>query len=382
MSRKPKIRKDNIIYTFSPKLEKAGQSALFTAFGRQEVERNNEVTRASSTLLVREGSGIYNSAFQVNKLLSREHWLRSDIELLRITGGVQKLAERLRQGGILADDAFEDWSPDFISGFARSGALKRTDKSSFWTTYPLTYRPAVRAALTGKLPFHCTVQHVKGKVKNRNDWLSMSGSWAFIMGANHPDSVGVLAGILAGGREFEQDGQKWVGVHHSEQNRILFESYGIPYLLRPNRLNRYGHLLVSPFWNALLVYEMPAVFRLWFEFKRRNLGMCPLLPWAFLLGVWGYKTKEVPPLIVVPFLVDYMDLYIFHDIGVRKVREQAFKQFGFSRVDPRLRVAWIKRLHILGVKNSDWPVGKIPLDFDSESCNNGSMKGESDDHSN
>lgn len=343
---------------------------LFAMKGKAEEEWREVATRAACLLLVKQGRSSQKSAVLLNAALPCDaRRFRTDHEVWRVTGGYKVLGKRLKAGGVLPAGSLGEWTPDFLSGLRESGGLQKTAHQSYWFTAPLKWRPALRSALEGELPFSC-------RTNPDGDRLSLYGSWAFSLGADNPEGIGVLAGLLAGGRYMRHEGKCWLAVIGHEASTVILESYDIPFIRVKNGVPVDGHLLVSPFWGALLGWEMPGVFRQWFANWKGWKGMCPLLPWAFLRGAWGGKVYDLD-FKAVPFLVERTGLLDRHGIGIGQVREEGFRRLGFSRVDPRLRVAWLKYMKLEGVKLSDFPRGKIPLDFEGVLCHDDVTKGTS-----
>ena len=72
--------------------------------------------------------------------------------------------------------------------------------------------------------------------------------------------------------------------------------------------------------------------------------MCPLLPWAFLRMAGGGdigKDGGGFPKKGLPYLVSRISLYQNYGIKLRDVHERAVRDFGFTRVDKRMRVVWL-----------------------------------------
>lgn len=349
-------------------LQSVGEAALQTVKADKEAKRERAIA-ASCLLLVKRGLGAHSSAAQVNAILTDGQCFRSDHSLWRSTGGLKNIYPRLVAGRILPAGILGEWSPDFIFGLGMSGALRdSTLGPSMWSTSSLVNRPAVEAAFldTSKiLPFHC----IAYKCHNA---LTINGAWALRIGADDPEGIGVVAGMLAGGRRVIHSGTNWIGVTGKGQTAALLTSYGIPFIkIDDGGHHRYGVLLVSPFWGILLAPQMPSPFREWYiqqdttglKGHRKQPGMCPLLPWAFLKGAWGAGIHNRLPVGIVPLLIHRNSLRI-HGIGQPAVREQAFRQFNFTRVDARLRRAWFKWMTYRGITKSDFLEGKVPLDFE------------------
>lgn len=335
------------------------------------MEERREATMAASVLvLVKYGMAKHGSPSAINPLIAKEQWFSTKAELKAVTGGLREVVRRLLAGRILPAGSLGKWSPDFLSGLVQSGAMRKTKRASFWFTSPLKDRPALKAALTsGRLPFRYTVSICgKGPI-GPGEYLALSGSWAFSLGADDPDSVSFLAGVLAGGRRVEHDGSSWLAISGRAENVALLESYGIPFIRLSPKVPKVGFLLVSPFWGALLVFEMPEEWKLWFDrwYVRRGIcpmGMCPLLPWAFMKAAWGVKVSDGFPKLIVPYISSQTGLRTSYGLAINQVREQALVRFGFSRVDVRLRKVWIQRMKILGMTVLDFPRGKVPIDFE------------------
>ena len=348
-------------HAFSVKLEAAGKTALRLVRGHLEDERKEAAMRASCLILVRHGFSAFNSMRLINSILPvhikpfRNKW-----ELFDITGGRDQVIARLQAGGVLSSGALGEWTPDFLNGMVKSGCVCAASGQHRWMVQWLRGRPAFKKALfklRDELPFNFKLS----KSGNRKGFV-LSGAWAFDIGADDPAGIGILAGLLAGGRYVRYEGVSWIALVKRVNIVEILDSFRIPYrdvsFGQPQRV-----LLVSPFWGALLSWEMPKVFREWFMGWDGFKGMCPLLPWAFLRAAWGERICFGFSKGVVPFLVGRKCLIGNHGIGIKQVRERAFRDLGFTGVDTRVRQAWLHWMLKTGVGVGDFPVGKLPLDF-------------------
>lgn len=373
------IKSRKIAQVFNARLEATGTAVLHSVRGEVAVARREAALRAVCLLLVRGGRARCNSPLLVNGLLPEGvKRFRTEHEVWRVTGGLPVAAERLAAGGVLPAGVLGEWSSDFLYGLVMSGAIRKAEGVQSFMVRSLASRPALRAALEGELPFNCRVVKTV-KMGGPAGGLVLTGAWAFRMGADDPEGVGVLAGLLAGGYRLEHGGQSWIALTARPVSLALLDSYGVPYV-RNAGWGVCGRVLVSPFWGALLSYEMPVVFGQWFvgwsSGRLIQRGMCPLLPWAFLRAVWGERCCKGFPRNAVPFLVDRNCLWGSYGIGVGQVRELALRRLGFFRVDPRLRGVWLRRMEREGIMVSDFPVGKVPLDFVGGLCHNEVVKGD------
>jgi hypothetical protein len=350
------------------RLNKVSQSVTQIANG-DVLSYPETVKRIGCLLLVKGGKVACSSAERVNELLPSEYsdrWVRSHFALWKITGGHKVLVKLLVQGNVIPSGALGRWTPDFLSGLVMSGAMKRTKRLHSWFTSSLGERPVLRNLLVGgrgpygSLPFSCSSTEAPAN----GDCLFLSGAWAFSLGADHPGGVGVLAGMIAGGRRVVYKGYSWVGISGRDSNVELLNSYSIPFERAKFGSQSWGTLLVSPFWGALLSVEMPEPLGEWFECweqsRKVRPGMFPLLPWAFLRAAWGTGTCFTLPKGMVPFLIDRNSLREIYGIGMSQVREKSFEKFRFMRVDPRLREVWVRRMVAMGLTCEQFSLYKVP----------------------
>lgn len=336
----------------------------------------DEVRLAAILELVLHGWSSHSSAKAVNMGLPPDRRFHSDALLLKATGGLKGLVRRMSLGHSVPEGVLGDWSPDFLYGLTMSKAILPASKGGtggcFSTTQTLA-RPALRAAFMGALPFHCKAYPCPDRVR-------LTGLWAARLGPDDPKGIGVLAGLLAGGSRVERKDEginrmvSWIGVPASEWNGETLREFGIPHELykekvgwgRAAALNKgygKGRFLISPFWGALLSAEMPEEFRRWFEgWEGRNKGGYRLMTWGFVKLAWGAGSgiqSGFPPG-CIPFLSSLSTM--LHDEGIKckDIRETCFRKYGFSRVDPRVRGAWLKRMKSMGIKASDFPY-KVPV---------------------
>lgn len=352
----------------SIRLDKVSQSIVQVAHG-DELSYPEEVRRIACLLLAKGGMEHCRLASEVNALLPVEYsdrWISSNFALWRITGGYKSLSKLLAKGGVLPPGSLGSWTPDFLSGLAQSGALKKTKMLSRWFTSLMGGRPVLRQLLVGErgpygpLPFSCNAVEAPAN----GDCLALGKAWAISSGADNPGGIGVLAGVLAGGRRVVRGGYSWIAITGRDINVDLLTSYSIPFERAKFGSQSWGTLLVSPFWGALLSVEMPKPLGDWFEnweqSRKVRPGMFPVLPWAFLRAAWGTGTCFTLPKGLVPFLIDRNSLRELYGVGMSQVRAKAFNQFKFVRVDPRLREVWLRRLVVKGLTCDDFPTGKVP----------------------
>lgn len=329
-----------------------------------------EVKMIACILLVTRGKGHYTSAAKINEMLIQRNGVNSRLvrrrdNVFRITGGFNSLLKMLSNGNVLPSGLMGRWTPDFLTGLKMSGAFRSSEQGS-WFISSVLNRPALKEAFLDyeNLPFHCRAKYYP---KSRHE-IALFGCVALEMGADNPSGIGVLAGILCGGRRLVHEGYSWLVLVNREQTAELLKSYGIPYLLKKLGHSKAGQIFVSPFWGALLSSEMPKVFGDWFEnWEQRNSlrpGMYPLLPWVVFRAAWGIcACDNNKPKGMVPFLTDRNTLLEIYGIGQTRVREEGFKRFGFTKFDSRLRSAWLKRLKDRGFTVDSFPRGKSPSGF-------------------
>ncbi len=344
-----------IFHAQSATLKAAGESLLLAVRG-DPTARNEAAIRAACLLLVTKGRPAASTPAEVNRLMPKGEWFRSARELRLATGGERAVIRRLAAGGVIPLPALGKWTPDFWTGLVASGAIWPSNRSQQW--FIKNGHIQLVEALCGDVPF-------KRSWAKTAHGVAFWGLWAAKMGADNPEGVGVLAGMLAGGRRVERAGEVWLGIAWRESNAALLEKHLIPYIVvgKPGR----GTILVSPFWGALLADEMPSVIGEWFRLWSGRKGMCPLLPWGFLAYAWGKTPGKARWM--VPWALDRS---LMADLGIgvepKKVRRLAFERLGMRGVSQGVRAAWLRGLAARGVTVDDFPVGKVPLDFEGHLC--------------
>ena len=343
--------------------ERTGNAIMLAVRG-DPTARNEAATRASALLLVTKGFRVATSPSDVNKLMPEGQWFRSQRELRMATGGGREVLRRVAAGGVIPLSSLGCWTPDFWSGLVSSGAIHRMNRPRQWIMVSPKAHAALADALTApRVPFEIPWSR-------KPYGLVLFGLWPAEMGADDPEGVGVLAGLLAGGRRIERNGESWLGITWRERNAALLERHLIPYI---KIMAGQDTLLVSPFWGRLLADSMPPEIGEWFRLWKGRKAMCPLLPWAFLAyawGVWPGKRGSSASRGMVPWTVSRQAMNSNHGIkvGRRGLRRLAFEKLGMRGVSPGVRAAWLKGLAARGVKAEDFPVGKVPLDFDEHMC--------------
>ena len=330
-----------------------------------------EVKLAAIRELVLHGFSSHSSAKAVNMGLHPDRRFHSDLLLWKVTGGFKGLVGRMSLGHAVPSGFLGDWSPDFLYGLSRSGGIRQASKRPSgvcWQTANTASRPALREAFLGVLPFHCRAYPLAGNVR-------MSGLWAARLGPDDPEGIGVLAGVLAGGSRVErmEEGERfhssWIGVPASEFNGKVLRSFGIPHELYTETIGKgrnarrpkgdgKGRFLVSPFWGALMSADMPEIFGRWFEGWEGVLkGGVRLMTWGFVKLAWGVSSQHQSgfPKGCVPFLSSLQTMAAVEGIKSRNIREECLKRYGMSRIDPRVRDAWIRRMKKMGIKAEDFP---------------------------
>lgn len=342
--------------------------AILRAVRGDPTARNEAAIRASALLLVTRGRKAAASPLEVNMLMTGGQWFRSQRELRLATGGERAVIKRIVAGGVIPLSSLGKWTPDFWFGLVSSGAIRAIDRPQQWLMEHPDARPFLVASLTGDVPFRISWSRTKRG-------LLMWSLWVARMGPDDPEGVGVLAGLLAGGRRIERgggDGESWLGIAWRGHNAVVLEKHFVPYI-KVGRVGN-GMLLVSPFWGALLANEMPVEIGEWFRLWGGRKGMCPLLPWAFLAYAWGVYPGKANKM--VPFAIDPNGM-LNAGIGIRRkvVRRVAFERFGMTGVSSGIRTAWLKGLVARGVRVEDFPEGKVPLDFESHLCHTVGVEG-------
>jgi hypothetical protein len=321
--------------------------------------RREAAIRASIWLLVTKGHGPHCSAVEVNRLLPARWRFHSKEALVRATGGRPALLVRMAAGGVIPAGSLGVWTPDLWAGLWMSGALFRCYPGGAWRTAPTKNRPALALALQAPCPFRMLVRPWSS---SWGDCLRLGGLWAPYLGADEAGGVGVFRGLLCGARLVRHDGRTWAGVPVREATLELAKGLGVPFVIAGKGTCR--AILFSPFWGALLSPDMPHEIGEWYRgWGFNKAGMCPLLPWVFLRGAWGRKLSDRDddfPAGVVPSLVSRVSLWQ-GGWKVGDVMELGLRELGVTRVDNRMREAWLRWMDWKGFKVGDFREGAKPI---------------------
>jgi len=347
-----------VIQAYSVKLSSVGKKICSIERGANATLRREAAIKAAIWVLVTRGYGQHCLVTEVNKFLPRRWWFHYEKELRLVTGGLDYLLLRMGKGCVIPPGSLGAWAPDLWAGLQMGGAFYKSSRGGSWRTAPIKDRPALGLALQGGCPFHMKVK------KWHSSWgecIKMNGLWATYLGADEPGGVGVLRGILCGARLIRHEGRTWAGVPPRGGIVEIADGLGVPYI----KLGRGGKaaLLFSPFWGALLSPDMPEELGAWYRGWHFNkAGMCPLLPWIFLRGAWGWKLSDRSrsfPSGIVPGLVSRVALW---ESGqkVSGMMEAGLRGLGVTRVDSRMREAWLRWMEWKGIKKGDFRKGKVP----------------------
>jgi len=354
-----KIPHMNILQARSVKLSAVGKAIRDIERGANATKRREAAIRASIWVLVTKGHGPHSQANEVNRFLPKAWWFHSDDSLVRITGGREALLERMASGGVIPTGGLGAWSPDLWAGLQLGGAFFRCyPAGGSWRTAQTNSRPALALALKGATSCHMRVKEWYSA--SFGSCLSLCGLWAAYLGADEPGGVGVFRGILCSARFVKHNGRAWVGVPVRDGVIKVADGLGVPYIIVGKGGVR--AILFSPFWGALLSPDMPFELGEWYRgLAAKGAGMCPLLPWVFLRGAWGIKMsgKGDFPSDIVPGLVRRETLW---QAGweVSGMMEAGLRELGMTRVDNRLREAWLRWMEWKGIRGGDFRDGKVP----------------------
>jgi hypothetical protein len=267
-------------------------------------------------------------------------------ELHRLTGGKKRCLEILRAGWLVSDEAVAPWTPGFILGLRRSGALveirekgsSRPGRMKVWLLDRSSKRGWLAADLGSAAPAYCRVID--------RPWLGSDGRKVTDfpvaeLPCSDEESLQVLAGVVAGAKLVEKEGVWWLRV--SPRCLGFLGSWGVPCESRAR-----NGLVLSPFWGALMSGMMPPRLRMGFEAlskeRKIRIGQCPELPGALWQMAIDDGWKGMPGSGVLPFGVKGRDW-----LESRKVKELpgiAMERWGLTRVRPEVRgllLEWIGR---------------------------------------
>jgi hypothetical protein len=347
----------NSIHTISSQNHSIDRAICDTGMGANSAKRREAATMASIWVLVTKGYGPHCHKEEVNKFLPKAWWFHCNEAIAEATGGREELLRRMANGGVIPTGKLGAWSPDLWAGLHLGGAFFRL-RISDWRTAPLAKRPALASALMGAKSFH-------GRIE---EWYSSFGRclrltelWVARLGADEPGGVGVFRGILCSARLVKHNGMTWAGVPKRDGIIEVAEGLGVPYFIVAKE-GSVKTILFSPFWGILLSPDMPIEIAEWYRGNTfRKPGMCPLLPWVFLRGAWGYKlsNRVAFPVGIVPNLVSRERLW---KAGwkVSGMMEAGLRELGMTRVDNRMRAAWLRWMEWKGISSGDFREGKVP----------------------
>ena len=325
--------------------------------GANSAKRREAATMASLWVLVTKGYGPHSKKEEVNKFLPKAWWFHCNEAIAEATGGREELLRRMVKGGVIPTGKLGAWSPDLWAGLRLGGAFFQCYPRGSFRTAPTKNRPALELALRGANSYHMVID--EWHPASWGSCLRLYGLWAAHLGADEPGGVGVFRGILCSARLVKQNGMTWAGVPKRDGIIEVSEGLGVPYIMASGRAKT---ILFSPFWGILLSPDMPIEIAEWYRGDTfRKPGMCPLLPWVFLRGAWGYKlsNRVAFPVGIVPNLVSRERLW---KAGwkVSGMMEAGLRELGMTRVDNRMRAAWLRWMEWKGISSGDFREGKVP----------------------
>jgi len=346
------------LHTISAQHHSIDRAICDTGMGANSAKRREAATMASLWVLVTKGYGPHSKKEEVNKFLPKAWWFHCNEAIAEATGGRAELLRRMAKGGVIPTGKLGAWSPDLWAGLHIGGAFFRLDSTS-WRTAPLSKRPALEAALRGATSFNMVIREWHSA--HFGKCLRLCEVWAAHLGADEPGGVGVFRGILCSARLVKHNGMTWAGVPKRDGIIEVAEGLGVPYFIVAKE-GRVKTILFSPFWGILLSPDMPIEISEWYRGDTfRKPGMCPLLPWVFLRGAWGYKlsNRVAFPVGIVPNLVSRERLW---KAGwkVSGMMEAGLRELGMTRVDNRMRAAWLRWMEWKGISSGDFREGKVP----------------------
>jgi hypothetical protein len=198
-------------------------------------------------------------------------------------------------GDLGIEKEMRPWTPEFFLGLQLSGALQEKETGRF----------RVDANAHSELVKDIATWQIAGKLGTDDGFgrRRLVGCLATLLPPVDPRGESVLAGLFAGARLIEIEGEQWFEFPASDQAKALLDSWTILY--EPSNATRTNKnmLRVSPFYAALFADQMPR------HSQQRDLGirkpaMCPLLPllyWDWLYSPITKGMRILPYADALPF---------------------------------------------------------------------------------
>jgi hypothetical protein len=262
-------------------------------------------------------------------------------------GAPRTAIARLRQGNLGIEDGLQPWTPEFFLGLRMSGALSEKEAGRF----------RIDTRSHPELIQDIAEWHIAGRV-GCNDGFGRRRLLGCLVASHLPvqDRYGasVVAGLFAGARLTQVDGEEWLELPNNEAVNELLENWTI--LRYPSRCARGRHYLkIPPFYGALFINAMPT------HSRRRILGirkpaMSPalaILYWEWLFGPISKGMRVLPFADALPF---GCSLRSFYRKGWRRegLHYKAVSEYKILSINFRLRDLlrqWFESHHANRIKS-------------------------------
>jgi hypothetical protein len=185
---------------------------------------------------------------------------------IRAFGGKPGAARAVR-GGLAFPGGLGGWSPGFLAGLEDAGAVRRMGLGMMEVR--ATAPEWLRSAFAVRQPFAFHAWRREGVTRVSGCFLAM---WRESDGFTRERA----AGALAGSRETESGGRKWMSV--PAECGPLLSWAGVRFASGPSGSTV---LLVSPFFVSLFAAVAPGEAAGWMGRRRDPAGMCPEVAGAF-----------------------------------------------------------------------------------------------------
>ena len=206
---------------------------------------------------------------------------------LRYAGGLKAVKERIAHGDLGIEEEVKPWTGGFWWGLTLSGALRpaSADRPACHQVWELAHRELVMDLEEAAVPMSMERSTGRNGVRRLTQCHTMLLPPA--------DEADVLAGLFAGSRLNDLDGQEWLVLPSGAEIVALLDSWTI--LRRPAPAFRgKERIAVSPFWAAFFTGRMPphSAARI---MDCERPGQCPLLPMCVYDAYFARRGRPLPP---------------------------------------------------------------------------------------
>ena len=264
---------------------------------------------------------------------------------MRYAGAPKAALARLQQGDLGIEESLRPWTAEFFLGLRLSGGLQEKEMGRF----------RIDATTLPELVEDIATWHIAGKLGADDGFgrRRLIGCLATQLPAVDPLGESVVAGLFAGAKLIEIDGEQWFEFPASAQVKSLLETWTILYEPSIGTKTKKDMLRASPFFAALFGDLMPNCSKERILSLRRP-AMCPLL--ALLHWDWLYAPiKKGMRILPFPDALPFgCSRRTFYRRGFKR-DELHWKavHMGLLSVDQRLRVRikdWFEQHAAMGTR--------------------------------